>query len=99
MIDSINQEEISSASMLKRKLNDIEKIDEAMDIFLNTQYGVVLNYVNALENAEKYIELTMRDSHLLNIASTYREQIVTLHGVIALLHKEVTINDLLRMEL
>ena len=99
MIDSINQEEISSASMLKRKLNDIEKIDEAMDIFLNTQYGVVFEFANALENAEKYIELTMRDSHLLNIARVYIEQIVTLHGVIALLHKEVTINDLLKMEL
>lgn len=93
-----NKEEIDSASMLKDKLKDIEKVGEATDIFLNTQYGVVLNYVDALENAKKFVELTMRDNYLLDIARMYREQIETQHGVLALQHKDVIISDLMRME-
>ena len=93
-----NQEEITNASMLKRKLKDIKKIGEATDTFLNTQYGVVLEFANALESAEKFVELTLRDSSLLDIARMYREQIATQHGAQALLHKDVIISDLMRME-
>ena len=93
-----NQEEITNASMLKHKLKDIEKIGEATDTFLNTQYGVVLEFANALESAEKFVELTLRDSYLLDIARMYRDQIATQHGVHALQHKDVIISDLMRME-
>lgn len=93
-----NKEVINSASMLKHKLKDIESIREATDTFLNTQYGVVLEFANALESAEKFVELTFRDSSLLDIARMYREHIAIQHGVQALLHKDVIISDLMRME-
>jgi hypothetical protein len=90
-----NQEEITNASMLKLKLKAHR---EATDTFLNTQYGVVLEFANALESAEKFVELSRRDSYLLDIARMYRDQIATQHGVHALLHKDVIISDLMRME-
>ena len=92
-------EKIQTKHDLKDKLIVAESLGDAMDIFKNTTLRVVTDFMFALEHAEQYIELTMRDQFFLNQAKLYYEQVATMHGVLALSHKEETIDALLRTKL
>lgn len=55
----------------KDKLAAVKDYEDLFSVMRITPKDILKDFVNALENAKEYIELTMRDETLLNTAKDY----------------------------
>jgi hypothetical protein len=58
---------------MKEKLNKCVTWADSQEVFKETPNGVIREFINALENAKNFIDLTMRDEFLLTQAISYIE--------------------------
>jgi hypothetical protein len=56
---------------MKEKLNKCITLADSENVFKETSNGVIQEFINALENAKNFIDLTMRDEFLLTQAISY----------------------------
>jgi len=56
---------------MKEKLNKCVTWADSQKVFEETSKGVIEEFINALETAENFIDLTMRDEFLLTQAILY----------------------------
>ena len=56
---------------MKEKLNKCNVWADSQKVFEETPNDIILSFINALENAKNFIDLTMRDEFLLTQAHSY----------------------------
>lgn len=56
---------------MKEKLNKCVTWNDANEVFKTTDKGVIKEFIDALEKAKNFIDLTMRDEALLSYAILY----------------------------
>ena len=91
-------EKINTPGQFRTESKKLETLGDMGDFLKKVNYDLLMTYIDAIENAERFTEQTMRDRCILSSAKMYWEQIVNLHGVQALLHKDKTVDELLMMD-
>jgi hypothetical protein len=56
---------------MKEKLNKCVTWQDSQDVLKDTPKEVIREFINALETAKEFIDLTMRDEFLLSQAVSY----------------------------